>query len=112
MAALLVAILLALPAGVHSAQRATDGTTGDQRGQFVWAVVPELRAGADSDSDFSIALGWLPVSGRDRSIIWCFRPSPWRCAGAILTRMVRTSMLEELSQDYVRTARAKDYPRM
>jgi ABC-type dipeptide/oligopeptide/nickel transport system permease component len=26
---------------------------------------------------------------------------------AILTRMVRTSMLEELSQDYVRTARAK-----
>jgi peptide/nickel transport system permease protein len=29
---------------------------------------------------------------------------------AILTRMVRTSMLEELSQDYVRTARAKGLP--
>ena len=29
---------------------------------------------------------------------------------AILTRMVRTSMLEELGQDYVRTARAKGLP--
>ena len=29
---------------------------------------------------------------------------------AILTRMVRTSMLEELSQDYIRTARAKGLP--
>jgi ABC-type dipeptide/oligopeptide/nickel transport system permease component len=29
---------------------------------------------------------------------------------AILTRMVRTAMLEELSQDYIRTARAKGLP--
>ena len=29
---------------------------------------------------------------------------------AILTRMVRTSMLEELGQDYIRTARAKGLP--
>jgi len=57
---------------------------------------------------FSIKAGWLPVL-RFRHV--CEQVLPAITMGsalaAILTRMVRTSMLEELSQDYIRTARAK-----
>ena len=57
---------------------------------------------------FGIALGWLPVSGTES---WRNFILPTLTMGsalaAILTRMVRTSMLEELGQDYIRTARAK-----
>jgi peptide/nickel transport system permease protein len=57
---------------------------------------------------FGIVLGWLPVSGTGS---WRNFVLPTITMGtalaAILTRMVRTSMLEELGQDYIRTARAK-----
>jgi len=57
---------------------------------------------------FAIRLGWLPVSG---SGSWAHVVLPAVTLGgslaAILTRMVRTSMLEQLGQDYIRTARAK-----
>ena len=61
---------------------------------------------------FSIRLGWLPVSGAGSG--WSLVPHlvlPAVTLGlglaAVLTRMIRTAMLEELSQDYIRTARAK-----
>jgi len=59
---------------------------------------------------FSIKLGLLPVSGSG-SFAHLVLPAITMggALAAILTRMVRTSMLEELSQDYIRTARAKDY---
>ncbi|MBA3695374.1 MAG: ABC transporter permease [Methylotenera sp.] len=57
---------------------------------------------------FAVWLGWLPVSGMDRgtSIIL---PALTLGLGlsAILTRMTRTSLLEVLNDDYIRTARAK-----
>jgi peptide/nickel transport system permease protein len=64
---------------------------------------------------FSIGLGRLPVSGANsggtNSIDWRYLILPSVAMGAslaaILTRMVRTAMLEELGQDYIRTARAK-----
>ena len=64
---------------------------------------------------FSIKLGWLPVSGANSGgrggIDWEYLVLPSVAMGAslaaILTRMVRTAMLEELGQDYIRTARAK-----
>jgi peptide/nickel transport system permease protein len=57
---------------------------------------------------FSIEIGWLPVSGRG-GISHLILPAATLGAAlaAILTRMVRGSMIEELSSDYVRTARAK-----
>ena len=60
---------------------------------------------------FAVKLNWLPVSGAEgwRSIIM-----PAICAGmshaALLTRMTRTSMLDNLSADFLRTARAKGVP--
>jgi peptide/nickel transport system permease protein len=55
--------------------------------------------------------GWLPVSGRG-GISHLILPAITLGAAlaAILTRMVRTAMMEELSSDYVRTARAKGLP--
>ena len=62
----------------------------------------------------SIQFGWLPVSGAGDGTVISFLlhlilPAITLGMGlsAILTRMVRTAMLEELSQDYIRTARAK-----
>jgi peptide/nickel transport system permease protein len=77
--------------------------------------VPGLALGPVLILVFSILLGWLPVSGANgggtKSIDWHYLVLPAVAMGAslaaILTRMVRTAMLEELGQDYIRTARAK-----
>jgi peptide/nickel transport system permease protein len=59
----------------------------------------------------SIKLGWLPVSGAgDLAHLVLPAVTMGSALAAILTRMVRTSMLEELGQDYIRTARAKGLP--
>ena len=59
----------------------------------------------------SIKFGWLPVSGAG-GITHLILPAitMGSALAAILTRMVRTAMLEELGQDYIRTARAKGLP--
>jgi peptide/nickel transport system permease protein len=108
-AALLVALLISIPAGVRSAQRR--GKWDDK----VLSVVslfglsfPNFALGPILILLFSIKLGLLPVSGSG-SFAHLVLPAITMggSLAAILTRMVRTSMLEELGQDYVRTARAK-----
>lgn len=109
-------LVLALPAGIVAAVR---------RGRWVDQVlsvvslfglsVPPIALGPVLILVFSIALGWLPVSGANpggaNTIDWRYLVLPSIAMGAslaaILTRMVRTAMLEELGQDYIRTARAK-----
>ncbi|MBV8476883.1 MAG: ABC transporter permease, partial [Acidobacteria bacterium] len=109
LAALFVAITLALPAGVRSAQRR------DRWDDRVLSVVslfglsfPNFALGPVLILFFAIELGWLPVSGSG-TVAHLVLPAitMGSALAAILTRMVRTSMLEELGQDYVRTARAK-----
>jgi peptide/nickel transport system permease protein len=111
-AALLVALLLSVPAGVHSARRRN--RWDDRLISFVSLLglsFPNFALGPVLILFFAIGLGLLPVSG---SGTWMHLVLPAITMGgalaAILTRMVRTSMLEELSQDYVRTARAKGLP--
>jgi peptide/nickel transport system permease protein len=109
LAALLVAILLAFPAGVHSARHRDHW---DDRTLSVVSLFglsfPNFALGPILMLIFAIRLGWLPVSGSG-TIAHLVLPALTMggALAAILTRMVRTSMLEELSQDYVRTARAK-----
>ena len=112
LAALLVAILLAIPAGVRSARHRNQW---DDRALSVVSLFglsfPNFALGPVLILLFSIQLGWLPVSG---SGSWLHLILPAITMGgalaAILTRMVRTSTLEELGQDYIRTARAKGLP--
>ncbi len=112
LAALLVAVLLSVPAGVRSARRRN---RWDDRALSVISLFglsfPNFALGPILILLFSIQLGWLPVSGSG-SIAHLVLPAVTMggALAAILTRMVRTSMLEELGQDYIRTARAKGLP--
>jgi peptide/nickel transport system permease protein len=109
LASLAIAICLAIPAGVRSAQRRN---RWDDRLISVVSLFglsfPGFALGPILILVFSIWLGWLPVSGAG-TFAHIVLPAITMGAAlsAILTRMVRTSMLEELSQDYIRTARAK-----
>jgi peptide/nickel transport system permease protein len=115
-AALALGLVLALPAGIFAAVRR--GRWLDQTLSVVSLFglsVPGLVLGPLLILVFAIFLGWLPVSGANsggtRGIDWPYLVLPSVAMGAslaaILTRMVRTAMLEELGQDYIRTARAK-----
>jgi ABC-type dipeptide/oligopeptide/nickel transport system permease component len=109
LAALVVAILLSIPAGVHSACKRNQW---DDRAISVVSLFglsfPNFALGPILILLFSIKFGWLPVSGSGTFANLILPAITMGSAlAAILTRMVRTSMLEELSQDYIRTARAK-----
>jgi len=111
-AALVLALLLSIPAGVRSAQRRNQW---DDRLLSVISLLglsfPNFALGPILILFFAIELGWLPVSGSG-TIAHLVLPAVTMggALAAILTRMVRTSMLEELGQDYIRTARAKGLP--
>ena len=109
LAALLVAVVLSIPAGVRSARRRN---MWDDRALSVVSLFglsfPNFALGPILILVFSIKLGLLPVSGAG-TLAHLVLPAVTMggALAAILTRMVRTSMLEELGQDYIRTARAK-----
>ncbi len=112
LASLLVAIVLSIPAGVRSAQRRN---RWDDRLLSVVSLFglsfPNFALGPILILFFAIKLGLLPVSGSG-TVAHLVLPAITMggALAAILTRMVRTSMLEELSHDYIRTARAKGLP--
>jgi ABC-type dipeptide/oligopeptide/nickel transport system permease component len=112
LASLFVAIVLSIPAGVRSAQRRN---RWDDRLLSVVSLFglsfPNFALGPILILFFAIKLGWLPVSGSG-TLAHLVLPAitMGSALAAILTRMVRTSMLEELGQDYIRTARAKGLP--
>jgi len=113
LAALALGVVTAVPAGIWAATR-RDGWQDRTVGvvSLVGLSFPNFALGPLLILGFSIGLGWLPVSGPGTG--WGFLTHlilPALTLGlgmaAILTRMVRTAMLEELGQDYIRTARAK-----
>ncbi len=112
LASLVIALLLSIPAGVRSARRRN--RWDDRVLSFVSLLglsFPNFALGPILILFFAIYLGLLPVSGMGD---WTHLVLPAITMGgalaAILTRMVRTAMLEELGQDYIRTARAKGLP--
>ena len=110
--ALLVCAAIGIPAGVIAAHRrgtATDHAVGVFT--LLGLSVPNFALGPVLILVFSVILGWLPVSGRG-GIGHLILPAATLGAAlaAILTRMVRAAVIEELSSDYVRTARAKGLP--
>jgi peptide/nickel transport system permease protein len=108
-AALGFSLLFSIPAGVVSAIR--KGRLADRALGLVSLLgvsLPNFALGPLLILLFSIGLGLLPVSGRD-GISHLILPAVTLGMGiaAMTMRMVRSSMLEEIHQDYVRTARAK-----
>lgn len=109
LAALIVCCAIGIPAGMIAAQRRA--TAADHAIGFFTLLglsIPNFALGPLLILIFSVLIGWLPVSGRG-GISHLILPAITLGAAlaAILTRMVRTSVLEQLSSDYVRTARAK-----
>ena len=119
--AYVVAILIALPIGIYSAYR--QYSWFDQMGTFVSMVgfsVPPFFSGVLVIVIFSVQLGWFP-SIYDTTLV----VDSWNAfvkqlqqmimpvmvlalqITAQLSRFMRASMLDNLNQDYVRTARAK-----
>jgi len=115
--AFLVALLIALPAGIISAVRR--GSVADY-GSTLFALggmsVPSFWLAMMFIILFAVKLQWLPASGyvpffQDPRANLTAMLMPMVATGiresAVLTRMLRSSMLEVLHADYVRTARGK-----
>ncbi len=107
--ALLVCLAIGIPAGLLAAEKRATST---DRAVGVFTLlglsVPSFALGPVLILVFSVMLGWLPVSGRGGPLHLILPAITLGAAlAAILTRMVRISVIEELSSDYVRTARAK-----
>jgi peptide/nickel transport system permease protein len=107
--ALLVCAVIAVPSGVlagHRRGQAADKLVG--LFTLLGLAIPNFALGPLLILLFSIEIGWLPVSGRNGAASYVLPAATLGAAlAAILTRMVRGALLEELSADYIRTARAK-----
>lgn len=114
---MLIAVLISIPAGVISAVRR--GSAWDH-GATVFALsglsMPNFWLGILMILLFSVQLGWLPASGYvspfenlGANLAAMIMPAFVLGTGisAVLMRHTRSSMLQVLAADYVRTARAK-----
>ena len=109
---LIITLTLALPLGIIAAvRRNTWWDTGAMSFSMLGVSIPNFWLGPVLILVFSLWLGWLPVSGRS-GLASVILPSLTLATGlvAVLSRMVRSSMLEVLGEDYMRTARAKGLP--
>ena len=107
--ALLIAVTIAIPLGVVAGTNR--GTLIDNTASVVALLgisLPSFVIGPMLVYVFAVKLRWLAPSGRfEWSDIILPAFTLGAALSAILTRMVRSSVIEELGEDYVRTARAK-----
>jgi peptide/nickel transport system permease protein len=106
---LVIGLMIGIPLGIYAALRA--GRWQDILVTIVsvrLSAMPAFWLGPMLMLIFAVWLGWLPVSGMDSKTA-IILPALTLGFGlsAILTRMTRTSLLEVLNDDYIRTARAK-----
>ncbi|MFA9431590.1 ABC transporter permease [Egicoccus sp. AB-alg2] len=118
--AMLIGLLVALPAGIVSAVR--QGKAADYAANTfsqIGVSIPDFWYGILLILIFARVLGWLPPGGyrpltEDPGAALRYLVLPAVTAGvvtgAILTRFVRSSMLEALNAEHVRLARAKGLP--
>ena len=112
LAALLVAITIAFPLGIIAALRHKTWADFSAMGFAILGVsIPNFLLGPILIMIGALWLGWFPVSGREG---WDSLALPALTLGvslaAILSRMIRSALLEMINEDFIRTARAKGLP--
>jgi peptide/nickel transport system permease protein len=109
LAAQLLAIVVAIPLGMLSAIRRDTWLDAALTGLVTLGQsIPHFWLGLMAMVVFGVYLGWLPTSGRGgwpNLILPAVTLSSYSMAS--LTRLTRSSVLEVLGADYIRTARAK-----
>lgn len=108
-AGLFIAILIAFPLGILAAIRKdTVWDGGAMTFSLLGISIPNFWMGPLLILIFSLWLGWFPVSGKEGFASLVLPAVTLGTAlAAILSRMIRSSLLEVLNEDYIRTARAK-----
>lgn len=112
-----LAVIIGVPAGIFAARR--QGSSSDQAvmvGALLGISLPSFLLGLFLMLIFGVALGWFPVAGYRpledgvaQSLRYMLLPTVALGAmqAALIARMTRTAMLETLSMNYMKTARAK-----
>ncbi|MFP5333352.1 MAG: ABC transporter permease [Acidimicrobiia bacterium] len=118
--AMTITILLAFPAGVYAASRHRRlGDTVVSTLSQIGLAIPAFWAGLILVTVFAVGRGWFPANGFPgwdsvtEGLRALFLPalSLAIVQGAIITRYVRSAVLDTMREDYIRTARAKGLTR-
>lgn len=106
---ILIALIIALPLGVLAAVRKDSfWDTGAMAFSMLGVAIPNFWMGPLLILVFSLWLGWFPVSGNDQTLSLVLPALTLGTAlAAILSRMIRSSLLEVLNEDYIRAANAR-----
>jgi len=106
---ILIALIVALPLGVLAAVR--KGSIWDRLAMtfsMLGVAIPNFWMGPILILVFSLWLGWFPVSGNDQILSLVLPAVTLGTAlAAILSRMIRASLLEVFNEDYIRAANAR-----
>lgn len=106
---ILIALIIALPLGVLAAVRKDSfWDTSAMAFSMLGVAIPNFWMGPLLILVFSLWLGWFPVSGNDQTLSLVLPALTLGTAlAAILSRMIRSSLLEVLNEDYIRAANAR-----
>jgi ABC-type dipeptide/oligopeptide/nickel transport system permease component len=115
-ASMVVAVVIGVPLGVMSAVRRNSALDQGLRIVALFGIcMPQFWIGLLALWLFALILGWFPIMGAGRSsnpidYLWHLILPAFTCGygnSALIMRMTRSCMLEVISQEYIRTARAK-----
>ena len=111
-AAIIAELLIGLPAGIYAASRR--GRLGDKVAMtlsFLSVSTPQFVLGLTLLYIFAYVLNWFPLGGYGKfSNLILPAVTLGLAGGGWYSRMMRSSMIEVLRNDYIRTARAKGMP--
>jgi ABC-type dipeptide/oligopeptide/nickel transport system permease component len=112
-AAMAAAVVIAIPLGIVAAVRAGTGIDfAATTLALVGISMPNFWLGPLLAIVFSVSLGWLPVSGRGTPAHLVLPAITLGAPlAAVLARMTRASVIEELRELYVLAAQARGLPR-
>lgn len=110
--ALALALAIGIPLGFFAAYRKGSWVDAAVMGLAMTGVsIPSFWLGLVLLSVFAVQLGWLPVAGSGALNLVLPAVTLGVANAAIIARLTRSSMLDVLNEDFVRTARAKGLPR-